>query len=179
MCYHTPEPLAGWRRDVTRYHQNQESPTYNTRWSCRLQPLSLQSSSCLFLSQQQTLSLQVRTPLNIFILAIADVISLQGVALPSVLSALAHFSAAASQWLGAMDLLVLQARRPVNGLELRGDGVRVGSVHFGRVKVEVVKKREQSIEFATCSRAKEARNSSQEFQDISYRPDTESDRKFH
>jgi len=77
-----------------------------------------------------------------------------------------------------MDLLVLQARRAVNGLELRGDGVRVGSVHFGGVKVEVVKKREQSIEFATCSRAKEERNSSHEFQDISYRPDTESDRKF-
>jgi len=117
--------------------------------------------------------LKVRTPLNIFILAIADAISLQGVALPSALSALAHFSAAASRRLGAMDLLVLQARRPVNGLEHRGDGVRVGSVHLGGaaseggVEVEVVKKREQPTELATCSQAKEERNCSQE-----------SDRKF-
>ena len=73
--------------------------------------------------------MKVRTLFNIFILTIADAISLQGVALPSALSALAHFSVAAFRRLGAMDLLVLQARPPVNGLELRGDGVRV-DVHF-------------------------------------------------
>ena len=50
--------------------------------------------------------------------AIADNISLQGVALASALRALVHFSAAASQQLGAMDLWVLLARQPVNGLEL-------------------------------------------------------------
>ena len=74
--------------------------------------------------------MKVRTPLNIFILAIADANSLQGVALPLALSAPAHFSAAASRRLGAMDLLVLQARPPVSGLEHRGDEVRV-NVHFG------------------------------------------------
>ena len=64
---------------------------------------------------------------------ITDAIFLQGVALPSALSALAHFSAAASRRLGAMDLLVLQARRPVNGLEIRVMGL--GWVHLVELRV--------------------------------------------
>jgi hypothetical protein len=107
---------------------------------------------------------------NIFILAIADAISLQGVALPSALSALAHFSAAASRRLGAMDLLVLQAKQPVNELELRGDGVRVG-VHFGgaaseggvEVEVEVVKNESNHLSSQLVPGLKE-KISSQEFQ---------------